>query len=100
MEDLKWIEKCINILTDIKTVNQQSDKKWQKLKNVLFGHEKGEQIPEYGGFILDISDKLKDNKGQQNAACDENTKWSFGKWQEWVYDANLQWYWEKKKNQD
>ena len=55
--------------------------------------EKGEQIPEYQGFILDIADKLKDN-------CDENTKWNFGKWQEWAYDANFKWYWEKKKSKE
>lgn len=55
--------------------------------------EKGEQIPEYQGFILDIADKLKDN-------CDENTIWRFGKWQEWAYDANFNWYWEKKKSKE
>jgi hypothetical protein len=59
---------------------------------VLSLDEKGEQIPEYQGFILDIADKLKDN-------CDENTKWSFGKWQEWAYEANFSWYWEKKKSE-
>lgn len=60
---------------------------------VMCFDEKGEEIPEYEGFILDIADKLKDN-------CDENTKFSFGKWQEWVYEANFKWYWEKKKSTD
>ena len=58
---------------------------------VISFDEKGEQIPECGGFILDIADILKDN-------CDENTKWSFGKWTEWAYEANLNWYWEKKNS--
>lgn len=52
--------------------------------------EKDEQIAEYQGFILDMADKLKDG-------CDENTEWSFGKWQEWAQEANFNWYWEKKK---
>lgn len=53
--------------------------------------EKGEQMPEYQGFILDIADKLKNG-------CDENTKWSLGKWQEWIYEANFSWYWEKRNS--
>ena len=54
--------------------------------------EKEDQIPEYQGFILDIADKLKDN-------CDEDTKWFFGKWQEWANEANFSWYWGKKKSE-
>jgi hypothetical protein len=54
--------------------------------------EKGEQISEYGGFILDIAEKLK-------SGCDENTKWKFGRWAEWVQDANFNWYWEQKKEE-
>lgn len=57
---------------------------------VISFDEKGEQIPEYGGFILDISEKLK-------TGCDENTKWIFGRWGEWAQDANLNWYWTKDK---
>jgi hypothetical protein len=57
---------------------------------VISFDEKGEQIPCYGGFILDIADKLK-------SGCDENTKWSFGKCGEWVQEANLNWYWTKNK---
>lgn len=49
-----------------------------------------EQIPECQGFILDIADKLKDN-------CDENTKWTFGGPGKGMLDANMNWYWEKKK---
>ena len=52
----------------------------------------GEQIPEYQGFILDVAEKLK-------TGCDENTKWSLGKFGELLLDANLGWYWEKKKEQ-
>lgn len=54
--------------------------------------EKGEQIPEYQGFILDIAEKLK-------IGCDENTKWSLGKWEELLLDANFNWYWKKNKEQ-
>lgn len=57
---------------------------------VMSFDEKGEQIPEYQGFILDIGDKLK-------VGCDEDTKWSFGKWEEWAQEANFKWYWEQKK---
>jgi hypothetical protein len=57
---------------------------------VISFNKKGEQIPEYGGFILDIAEKLK-------VGCDENTKWTFGKWEEWAQDANFNWYWEQKK---
>lgn len=46
--------------------------------------EKGEQVPECQGFILDIANKLK-------SCCDENTKWQLG-----VQDANLEWYWKEK----
>lgn len=52
--------------------------------------EKGEQIPECQGFILEIADKLKEH-------CDENTKWQFGKYGEGILDANMKWYWEAKK---
>ena len=57
---------------------------------VISFDEKGEQIPEYGGFILDIAEKLK-------VGCDENTKWIFGEWGEWAQDVNFNWYWEQKK---
>ena len=57
---------------------------------VMSFDEKGEQIPEYQGFILDIAEKLK-------IGCDENTKWSFGKWDEWLEDINMNWYWTKNK---
>ncbi len=59
---------------------------------VMSFDEKGEQIPEYQGFILDISEKLK-------TGCDENTKWTFGKWGEWLQDIDVKWYWEKKKKE-
>jgi hypothetical protein len=59
---------------------------------VISFDEKGEQIPECGGFILDIADKLK-------ACCDENTKWTFGRWTEWAEEANFNWYWEQKKKE-
>lgn len=51
--------------------------------------EKGEQISECQGFILDIAEKLKN-------CCDENTEWSFGKYKEWIEEAKFKWYWEKK----
>lgn len=51
---------------------------------VISFDEKGEQVPECQGFILDIAEKLKDN-------CDENTKWSFG-----LLKANMNWYWKEK----
>jgi hypothetical protein len=57
---------------------------------VMSFDEKGEQIPGYQGFILDIAEKLK-------IGCDENTKWTFGNWSEWLHDANLNWYWTKDK---
>lgn len=60
---------------------------------VMSFDEKGEQIPEYQGFILDIAEKLK-------VGCDENTKWSFGKWDEWLEDINMNWYWTKHKQND
>ena len=60
---------------------------------VLSFDENGEQIPDCQGFILDIAEKLK-------SFCDENTKWKFGEFGKWAYDANLSWYWEKKKEND
>ena len=57
---------------------------------VMSFDENGEQVPEYQGFILDIAEKLK-------TGCDENTKWAFGKYDEWIQDANLNWYWTKDK---
>lgn len=59
---------------------------------VMSFDEKGEPIPEYQGFILDIAEKLK-------SGCDENTKWIFGNWGEWAEEANFNWYWEKKKKE-
>lgn len=53
--------------------------------------EKGEHVQECEGFILDIAEKLKNN-------CDENTKWEFGKWAEWIEDAKLGWHWEKNRD--
>ncbi len=52
--------------------------------------EKGEQIPECQGFILDIAEKLK-------SCCNENTRWKLGEFGRWLHDANFSWYWEKKK---
>lgn len=54
--------------------------------------EKGEQIPEYQGFILNIAEKLK-------TGCDEHTKWTFGKWEEYIQEANFNWYWEQNKKE-
>lgn len=52
--------------------------------------DKGEQIPGCQGFILEVAGKLK-------ICCDKYTKWSFGKYEEWLQEAKLEWYWEKKK---
>lgn len=57
---------------------------------VLSFDENGEQTSGCQGFILDIAEKLK-------SCCDENTKWNFGEFGKWTHDANLSWYWEKKK---
>lgn len=52
--------------------------------------EKGEQVSDCQGFILEIAEKLKE-------CCDENTRWKLGEFGRWTHDANLSWYWEKKK---
>jgi hypothetical protein len=57
---------------------------------VMSFDEKGEQVPGYQGFILDIAEKLK-------IGCDENTKWTLGKWDVGLLDADLSWYWIKNK---
>lgn len=49
--------------------------------------DKGVQIPECQGFILDIAEKLKN-------CCDEDTNWQLG-----VQDANLDWYFKNKKKE-
>ncbi len=59
---------------------------------VLSFDENGNQIPDCQGFILEISEKLRIN-------CDEDTKFSFGKWDEFIEDVDFSWYWLKNKTQ-
>ena len=59
---------------------------------VMSFDENGEQVSECQGFILDIAEKLKN-------CCDENTKWKLGDYGRWLFEANLSWYWEKKKKE-
>ena len=57
-----------------------------------------EELLNYNPQILHFS-----GHGSDKSALifkNENTKFSFGKWQEWVYEANFKWYWEKKKSTD
>lgn len=55
--------------------------------------DKGEQIPQCQGFILDIAEELKN-------CCDEETKWQFGSYKNWIEDANLNWYWVKRRSKE
>lgn len=48
----------------------------------------GEQMADCQGFILDISDILKER-------CDENTEWEFG-----GQIARMSWYWKQKKESE
>ena len=54
--------------------------------------EEGEKITNCQGFILDVAEKLK-------TCCDENTKWNLGKYGGLLLDADMAWYWKKKKEQ-
>ena len=56
---------------------------------VMSFDENDEQIPECQGFILDFAEKLK-------IGCDENTKWSYGKYGDWMEAADLSWFWKQK----
>lgn len=46
--------------------------------------EKGEQIPECQGFILDVADKLKE-------LCDQYTIWQWG-----VQKGDVSWWWRER----
>lgn len=59
--------------------------------NVLVFDDKGEQVPEYQGFLFDIADRLKE-------VCDRDTEFKFCRWQEWQKKCNFAWWFIKKED--
>lgn len=55
--------------------------------NTMVFDEKGEQMGDFQGFILDIAPKLLE-------VCDKDTAFSFSKWGEWEEKANFGWRFE------
>ena len=56
---------------------------------VMAFDDKGEQITECQGFILDVAEKL-------SAYCDKDTKWEFCKWMGSRMEADFSWWWERR----
>jgi len=54
--------------------------------------EKGKQIPEYQGFILDVAEKLK-------TGCDENTVFGICNYESWLEIVDFSWYWRNGSNE-
>lgn len=54
--------------------------------------EKGEQIPEYQGFIFEVAEKLK-------TVCDKDTKFSIGASGIGEIEMEVAWWFEDKRGQ-
>ena len=56
---------------------------------VMAFDEKGKQVVECQGFILDVAEKLL-------KCCNEKTTWHFAKLGKWLTEADFSWRWKKK----